>query len=103
MDILQWVEDIRVKADERGKDPVADGSFDRFIECLSKQMAADRWQYDESVFSTIHAYDNLRPADFVLICEAWGIPDIVIAENDVTGRDYFLTQYKAEVYLMSEG
>lgn len=102
MDVMRKAEQIREQHIAK-RDPVLLGTFDRFIENLSYVIAHDVWHTyaNDQCVSISDLYNwwgnSMSTKEFAAMCTAYGIPDEIIGNNDVIGRDHFERTYKKEM------
>lgn len=106
--VMRNAENVR-RAALAGGNPVLSGDFDRFISSLARMVAADiyvEFGHDDEVTVREMQYWHGNPDEresitgdrFEAMCSAHGIPQNIIVENAVSGRDYFDAQYSAELF-----
>lgn len=94
-----------------GRDPVLSGAFDRFIAALARITALDLHAEfgndpNVSISDLEHwhgtRHDAITKDKFAAMCSAHGIPQEIIIEFSISGRDHFDTVFK-QVLMQSFG
>lgn len=96
------------------RDPVLSGTFDRFIGAIAHVMALEihaEFGSDERVTIDAMHYWHSEPrkdsrrarraisvSNFRAVCSAFGIPQMLIVDNDVSGADYFDKVYSKVLF-----